>query len=158
MENKNIIQSLTVWGAILIGICTAVFRTMGKQAAADALQNSSTDFTALLTLAGQGIGLVMVIVGRFKAKTTLTVLPTAAPILILCVLLAGMTGCSQVQMSAPYTQQTEQAAIAVHQFDNLCQAGDCNACQMGLRRADKTLQLLTNALHGTVDANVAGGI
>jgi hypothetical protein len=72
------------------------------------------------------------------------------------VILAGLAiaalivvvGCSEVTMSPGYAKDVERAAITVAELNRRCQAGDDEACRLGLAGASETLQLIVDALHG----------
>jgi hypothetical protein len=71
-EKKKWYLSLTVWGAALLAVCVLVLPLIGKGDAAVVLEESRTDIMTILTKIGEVVGLVSVVIGRFKAKTIVT--------------------------------------------------------------------------------------
>jgi len=72
METKKWYQSLTVWGAAILTICALILPMFGQQTAAEVVQESNTDIMTILTKIGEVIGLIVVVIGRFRAKTSVT--------------------------------------------------------------------------------------
>lgn len=65
-------QSLTMWGIAVMGIASLVLPLIGKPEAGTALQENQTDILAIIAKVGEVIGMVMAIIGRFTATSTLT--------------------------------------------------------------------------------------
>lgn len=89
-QSKNALQSLTIWG----GLAAIVAGAIGI-AADDAQQIGAHVDSLVAIIAG-----VMAIVGRFRARKTLTVKPGAAPVLLFLLAAAaavvGTPGCQAV--------------------------------------------------------------
>ena len=70
---------------------------------------------------------------------------TIAWMLIIGFLLVG--GCN-VYMSPEYQATVADAAEAINGLNENCQAGDPNACSMGLAHAARTVNMILEASHG----------
>jgi len=69
---------------------------------------------------------------------------------LILLLAISCSGCSQVQMSPAYRQNLEMTNVLVQSLNEDCRAGDPNACSKGLAESAEILQLLVDAVHGTV--------
>ena len=84
---------------------------------------------------------------KFKVGSGLILAVVFGAILLLGL---SLSGCSQVQMSPAYRQQLEMTNIIVQSLNEDCKGGDPNACAKGLNESAGILQLLVDAVHGTV--------
>jgi hypothetical protein len=72
-----------------------------------------------------------------------------AAVVLVASLAALVAGCSgPVQMTPAYANRVEAAAIYTAELNRRCQAGDAEACKLGLATSSRTLQLLADALNG----------
>jgi hypothetical protein len=65
-------MSFTIYGATLIAICSVILPLLGKGNVADALTANKTDIMSILDGIGSVIGTALVVYGRIKASTQLT--------------------------------------------------------------------------------------
>lgn len=72
MDKKPWYQSITVWGAALVTISAVLLPMFGKPEIATTIQEQQTSIMEILTKIGEVVGLAVVIIGRFRAKTNLT--------------------------------------------------------------------------------------
>lgn len=72
METKPWYLSMTQWGAGIVAICAVILPAIGKADLAKVVVDSQVDIANAITGIGAVIGLVLVIVGRFRATTVLT--------------------------------------------------------------------------------------
>ena len=68
--------------------------------------------------------------------------------IVLTVLMFAGCVTRPVRMSPALQMAVEQSAIITAVQNKDCQAGDPNACRFGLEGANKTLQMLVDAMHG----------
>lgn len=69
-------------------------------------------------------------------------------LLLVAMLLALLAGCNKVTMSPDYARQVTIAEVTVAELNRRCQAGDDEACKMGLNEASRTLTLIVDAMEG----------
>jgi len=72
MDQKPWYQSLTVWGTGILALCSVILPLVSQVNLANALQGEEGNITDVLAGIGATIGTIMAIIGRIKAKTTLT--------------------------------------------------------------------------------------
>jgi presenilin-like A22 family membrane protease len=73
MDTKPWYESLTVWGAAILTLCGLVLPAVGVVDFADFLKEENVNITDILAAAGGVIGLIMNLIGRFRARTKLTI-------------------------------------------------------------------------------------
>lgn len=72
----------------------------------------------------------------------------AVKIILLCGLLF-VVGCGNVWMSSEYKKAVTQADLVATELLKRCEAGDCEACKMGLQGTVETLDLILAGANGT---------
>lgn len=72
MDNKPWYKSLTIWGTAIIALCTLMLPLIGQQEAAEALTEQQASILDVLAKIGEVIGIILAVVGRFRAKTIIT--------------------------------------------------------------------------------------
>jgi hypothetical protein len=72
-ETKPWWQSLTQWGAILTTLCSLLLPIIGQADLAQVVVAGQVDISNALAAVGTAIGLIMVVVGRFKATKGVTI-------------------------------------------------------------------------------------
>ena len=77
--------------------------------------------------------------------------PKVGVVLLLCVLTVS-AGCiaNPISMDPIMEAHVEMAAINCAEFNRRCQAGDPNACKMGLSLSNETLQYIVDGMKGEV--------
>lgn len=68
--------------------------------------------------------------------------------LLIAAMVIGWGCAERVSMSPGYARQVELASITADELNRRCQAGDPNACRVGLQRTTETLRLIIDAMHG----------
>ena len=59
-----------------------------------------------------------------------------------------VTASCNVSMSPQYQQDLEVNAKLINELNDMCQAGDPEACSQGLAKAARTVNLILNASYG----------
>lgn len=80
MDTKWIGRSMTIWGMIITVTSTAgpvLAPLIGGEVNPGEIAELGTTGTAWLNATGAFVGSILTVVGRFRAKTPVTILPTA---------------------------------------------------------------------------------
>lgn len=72
----------------------------------------------------------------------------ARKIILVLAVVCLFAGCSDVQMSPLYRAETERMNNRLVELNNRCQAGDAEACKVGLRIATTHVERIVDAMHG----------
>jgi len=147
--SKTIIGGLI---AAIIGAMTTVGFVQG-----DALSEEAPAITELVVGIGLLVSSALSIWGRLTAKTKLTLTngKGKVPIIILCLLVVVLAGCTEVQMSPRYSMLLDRALSHAEEFDERCQDPNnpnrWEDCRLNSERTTAALALMADARDGEAD-------
>jgi hypothetical protein len=149
MESKPFWQSLTLLGAAILTICSIILPAVGQANIAEILKQENQTFMDLFAGIGSVIGLILTIVGRFRATKTLNVGSTAVVLPLIFIV-----GCMSNSDRLNYVKLSNSVAGSIEAVTALNRAGKLT--QEQIKEVDLSIDLATIYLgeyRAALDAN-----